>query len=294
MIKPRARLQADYHRAHYANAAASLHRCLGQPDPEAASIAVNQAREQVLAVAETVTWLDHRPRRRRYRELWRFLTESMEPSSVLLLAGAILIAPEQEPMPKDVSYVPGKGHVKDRRTLIARCTAPMEGFTTHDLVTYARADTSVIHRVRYNAACYWSTELAAFRNSPFEQARADRALAALERSMWLARAPAALRQWAWRDPSLTALRKHYEADFRAAVGGRPTARVKGTTAGTQEKELTPDEILDRVPRRRAVEFIDLAHAVPQLSLLDALHELERDGELRVEGDRIERASGADR
>jgi hypothetical protein len=209
--RPRVETRTLWYQVQYSRAAQDANDGL-RKNRDRSAPAEARARDVALTTAITLLELGHwDPRRpapritsmfgrssRERRRLARFLIETVEPSTLIMLAG--------------LSERTGARHVEDRFAL-ARYLAGGIPIHPRALIRFVRCYPNLSYRAAYNIACYYSGRIEdddgyvgdayerlsdALRNAPRDE-------------------QAGLAQWAGEDPSLAELRTQLGDDFRELV-----------------------------------------------------------------------------
>jgi hypothetical protein len=242
-------LNSDWYRVKW-NLAAQHTNAILDPEVEDAEhpeLALEHSRGLVEAAAKTTRalrrpWIDQR-----YRDLSRFLPNTVEPAGVILLAGVLVATQSSDERPAGAD-------VKDRNALIKLLDNPSASLAPGPLVRYALSSERTTYRVSYNAACYLSMLLLygqyhrgtaeSFSEwaHPGSEDPAARGLRMLENA--LRNAPpgkrAELAGWACDDPSLKPLREEREARFYAL---------------TEEREVEPRHLTFGARKRPRLDLL---------------------------------------
>jgi hypothetical protein len=300
-------LEPDWHRAQYSLAAQYVNLATARERADLAEAAYTQALEHVSAVVRAAHHATRRRyRRRRHPTLARFLESSMEPSSVLVLAGAMLLngmLPSPEAPSERSTAITSRAQLREAlkslgtlRTQSRRADEPVRAspsFTSRDLLGYAHASDRRVDRVAYNTACYWSTEIEAFsrfseKEPPDLEAQANFGLEALERAMWLSGHAERLARTAHADPSLEPLRRRDPQRFTAVVPEPRRPSASREVGGMQAS------VAARIPSGRGVTLLEIAATLPHdIRILDELQQLLKSGEVNYDGHRFIRSAGSD-
>jgi hypothetical protein len=268
-------LEPEWHRARYGMVASYAHVVVLRREEADGQTLLELALDLARSVVATADHLDTFGRRRRNDALLSFLARSMEPASVLLLAGSMLLAgraPTDEPPTEPSAKIPDRARLLE---MLAPDVA--RGYSSRELLGYVEAQESPIDRVHYNIACYWSTELDTFDGPTLiegnQHARTVRGLNALKRAIWISSRPELFQRWARTDPSLRALRRADEAAFDelapepASQAQRPTRRK-------------PPDVAARILEGEGVDLLELAAAFSSdIRVLDELGRLVEAGQI---------------